>query len=376
MKIVGMDCYIVPMQWQPHFAVGKAASYVRPPVMDAVIIQLHTDEGITGIGEATPVTGVFGETPEGIVAILRQFITHIKGRDPMDVGEIHAIMDRLSRRSNFSAKCAVDMALYDIIGKKFNVPAYKLLGGLQRDKVATHISIASSDAETMAADAIETVNKGFSIIKVKVEGDGTTDLERILTVLEAVDGKATLAVDVNEGWNVPDTIRIARHIIQSPKYVDNVILEQPIVAHDLDGMSYITRTTPIPILADESAWTISDVLEVVRRKAADIITIKIVETCGLYGAMQAAAIAEAGNVKYVIDECCDTKIANTAVAHAAFAAGSLLHYSGCCNHLLYENNIVTQGGVTITDGHAFLDDTPGLGIKELSLDEFQARKVI
>jgi L-alanine-DL-glutamate epimerase-like enolase superfamily enzyme len=367
MKITNITGYKVKMTWSSPFAKQHAASYYRPPVMDSVIIKVHTDEGLVGYGEATPVQGVFGENCEGIIALLKQYAKQIKGMDPCCIGEIHSIMDNLARRGNITAKFAIDIALYDIMAQKMGVPLYKFIGGLQRSKVKSHISIAAGDSSEMAADAIAVVKRGFSVIKVKVTGNGKDDLDKVLAVLEAVDGKATLAIDVNEGWTVPDTIRIAKMLYSHKAYADNVIIEQPIVAHDLDGLEYITRSTPIPILADESAWSVNDVMKVANRRVADIIGIKVVETCGIWGALQAIGICEAANMPYLVDEACDTKIANTVIAHVAMAAGQGLVYAGCANHTLYEEDVVAEGGVELHDGFAVLKDEPGLGIKSLSI---------
>lgn len=365
MKITGFEYEPISMQWKPPYARPGAASYYRPAQQEGLLVTVVTDEGVRGVGEATPVLGVFGENCAGVRATLGVLERHLVGQDALAIGAIHAIMDRIIRRGNITAKYAIDVALHDIKGQALGLPVFSLLGGPTRERALSHFSVAANTPEEMAHDCAEAANAGYRYLKVKVAGTALHDLDGIVSALEVVGEDVTLTIDVNEAWSVPDTLRVARELERLPGYKENIILEQPIRGSDLDGLAYIKASTAIPVLADEAAWTVEDVMEVVRRRAADMVSIKVVETGGLYRAMQAASIAEAANVPYVIDEACETRIANTAVAHVAMAVGEGMRYTGTTNHLHFENDVNYTGGVQLEGGYAVLGSDPGLGLHVL-----------
>ena len=133
---------------------------------DSWIVRIHTDEGITGIGSASPLGFVTGETLETCRIVMQLFADAVIGADPTDIEGIHNLMDSIIY-GNGSSKCAFDVACYDIIGKAKGLPLYKVLGGTD-PVVHNDITIGIDEPVRMQAKADEFVHqKGFDILKVK-----------------------------------------------------------------------------------------------------------------------------------------------------------------------------------------------------------------
>lgn len=328
-----------------------------------VVVFVYTDNGYCGVGEAAHSPGIFGETAAGSVGVINLYKSKLIGMNPFDIVKIHHIMERMTLTGNYAAQAAIDMALYDIMGQVLKVPVYELLGGKTRDSFKTHISPAITDR--IVENTQEFIDQGFSIFKVKMTGNVSVDIARIKTLITAFNENILLHLDPNQGWSVNDAIRICEIIAKHPEYKQNIIVEQPVSMHDLDGMAYVTQHTSIPIIADECARTPQDVYKVAKNRAADIINVKLTKAGGLHPAKQCIAIAEAANIPYIVDEINEMHICNTAVAHLAMAAKDIV-YGGCTCHLILVNDVVKEGGVVVKGGVATLPDTPGLGIREIN----------
>ncbi len=329
-----------------------------------VVVFIYTDNGYCGIGEAAHCPGIFGETAAGSIGAINLYRTMLIGMNPFDIVKIHHTIDRMTLIGNNAARAAVDMALYDIMGKVLNVPVYDLLGGKTRDSFKTHISPAISNEVIKNTQGF--IDEGFSVFKVKMTGNVSVDIARIKMLITGFDENILLHVDPNQGWSVNDTIRICEVITKHPEYKQNIMIEQPVSAQDLEGMAFVTQNTSVPIIADECARTPQDVYKVVKNRAANIINVKLTKAGGLYPARQCIAIAEAANVPYIVDEINEMRICNTAVAHLAMSAKNIV-YGGCSCHLILINDVVKEGGVQVKGGVATLPETPGLGIKELNM---------
>ena len=140
-----------------------------------VMIKVTTDEGVTGYGEAAPLAFVTAETTDSVIAALELFRTGLIGMDPLDIEAVHAMMDGLMG-GNSSAKCAVDLAMYDIRGKAAGMPVYKLLGGYS-NTVLNDITVSIMEPQAMADKALSYVrDKGYRVLKVKVGADVNDDM--------------------------------------------------------------------------------------------------------------------------------------------------------------------------------------------------------
>ncbi|MBF8192597.1 mandelate racemase/muconate lactonizing enzyme family protein [Nonomuraea sp. K274] len=363
MKITEVVTTPVAIKYRPEYQADKRY-YPKPPEQTNVIVEIHTDEGQVGIGEAAHAPGIYGETAGATIAGIDYVTPALLGQDPRQITKINMGIDRLSPVGNIAAKAGLDIALHDLVGKILGVPVYQLLGGRVHESVKTHITPATY--EDTASDLLELIDKGYRAFKQKMSGDTEYDLALIESLLDRVPDHVVLSLDVNQGWSVKETLDVISVLERRAKFPRNVILEQPIDGADIRGAARIRNATAIPIMLDDGIRTAADLQRILDAEAADIVSLKISRVGGIQRCLQMIKMAEATNVSYIVDEINEMRVANTAVAHLALASKSPL-YTGVACHLLLETDIVTSGGVWIEDGEAHVNDRPGLGIDGLDL---------
>ena len=286
----------------------------RPePVLEYVVVRIETDGGITGYGEATPDIGFFGETLEEVKsAIDRYFGPRLVGMDPFDREQA---LYQLDFRGNSCARSAIDLAIHDLLGKALGVPVFDLLGGCCRDRVLVALEIAGGPPQEMARACAEYVQQGVRAFKPKIGGDPDKDVQRLKAIREAVGKDVTIRADANQGYTVKEAIRLCR--LSEKHDVGLELLEQPIAYWDLAGMAEVKAAVDTLIEADESAFSIHDVMNIIRQGAADVINIKVEKVGGLYNAKKVAAMAEAAGLQCVIGTAFGLGITIAAKLHLA-----------------------------------------------------------
>ena len=220
--------------------------------VEDVIVEIHTDTGAVGYGEAPPTGVITGDTTGAIIGAIRDHIAPaILGRDLDEFEDLTAAVQK-ALVHNTSAKAAVDMALWDLLGQKYNVPVYRMLGGARKN-IVTDITISVNPPEEMARDARTAIARGYDCLKVKVGIDPELDVARLAAVREAVGKDVCIRIDANQAWNAKQAVRILNQM--QDKGLDIEFVEQPVPAADLEGMQYVTRHADVPVLADESVFT-------------------------------------------------------------------------------------------------------------------------
>ncbi|BDH62473.1 L-Ala-D/L-Glu epimerase [Lysinibacillus sp. PLM2] len=319
-------------------------------------IQVLTDDGQIGIGEAAPTAVITGETKASIVHAITDYIKPaICG---MDIDDFSSIMERLNDciYKNTSAKAAVDMALYDLFAKQYQTPLYKVLGSY-REELKTDITISVNEITKMVADSVEAVKRGFEILKIKVGKKPDEDVERIRQIRNAVGPHITLRVDANQGWTAKQAVKIIRELEDAG--LDIELVEQPVHYEDLIGMQYVTANTQTNILADESVFSPLDAVKIIEMRAADFINIKLMKTGGIYQAQKICHIAEANGIECMIGCMLETKISVSAAAHFA-ASEKNIKMVDLDGPLLCLKDPIT-GGPTFNNQWIRMSDEPGIG---------------
>ncbi|MGI5884366.1 MAG: mandelate racemase/muconate lactonizing enzyme family protein [Candidatus Spyradocola sp.] len=328
--------------------------------MENVVVTLETDEGATGFGEAPPTAVITGDTIPSIAGAIRDFLApKILGREVTNADEMHDLIDG-AMVHNTSAKAAVEMAVYDLIGKKWGIPLYKLLGGA-RSSLETDITISVNDVETMVRDAVAACERGFRILKVKVGTDVELDLVRLTAIRSSVPVGTVLRVDANQGWTPRQAVRIIGRLEDAGLNAE--LVEQPVKAQDVDGLRYVTAHVHTPILADESVFSAADAVRILDTHAADLINIKLMKTGGLYNAMTIASIAKTFGAECMMGCMLEGNIAVTAAVHAALARGVITRIDLDGPALCRENPVV--GGAMFENSRITVPDAPGLGIERV-----------
>lgn len=344
-----------------------------------VIIRVLTDEGIHGLGEATvlPMWGgdhmrYFGELPDTTVHIIQEYlIPAIAGKDPFDIEVIHTIMDRTVKGYPY-AKAAIDIALYDVMGKALGVPVYRLLGGCNRTKVPLAHSLGIMDTKTAVNEALTAVEEGIRTIKVKVGIDPEQDVKMIQELRKALPHEIEITVDANQGYATP---KVAVRAIRRMCEHGISMAEQPV--EGLDAMAEVRAAVPCLVMADESAWTPQDILEIQIKGAADAFSLYTTKPGGLFKAKKVAAVAEATGILCNVNGSAETGVGTAANLHLVASTGivslsSVLPVTTLKGReqtkvagVFYRDDIIREP-FHYEEGGLRVPDSPGLGVE---LDE-------
>lgn len=322
-----------------------------------IVVKVTADDGQAGYGEAPPTAVITGDTLGSIRCAIEDVIAPcLIG---LEVENLDGIMRKLHGciLKNTSAKAAVDMAVYDLFAKSCGKPLYQVLGG-GRAEIETDLTISVNPAEVMVEDSLKAVGRGFGILKIKVGKESGKDIERIREIHRAVGPEVKLRIDANQGWSAKEAVRIITAL--EDMGIDMDLVEQPVNAHDFDGMKYVTSRVHTPILADESVFSPEDAIRLIQERAADLMNIKLMKTGGIYKALAICAIAESYGVECMIGCMLESKIAVSAAAHLAAAKGVItradLDGPSLCMEDPYTGGPVYEGSKIV------MNQTPGLGI--------------
>jgi L-alanine-DL-glutamate epimerase-like enolase superfamily enzyme len=267
-------------------------------LMDYVLVKIHTSKGVVGMGEA-PTDGV--ETLEAVkFTIDRYMAPNLIGLNPFDIERNNDVvsLQKDGRVIPHHAIAAINYALYDILGKALNVPLYTLLGGLFRNKVLASIEVPKGYPEEMAAHSLEYYKQGIRGIKAKVGSDPDRDAKSLKAIREALGDKISLRADANQGYTIQEAMRLCR--LAREYDVGLELLEQPIASSDLEGLGRLAKSVDIPLEADESADSLSQVFQILRNDSCDLINTKCSKSGGISGVRKWAAVAEAARKSIVI----------------------------------------------------------------------------
>ena len=347
--------------------IGKISVPLRVPFKTAlrtvnsvedVIVEIHTDTGAVGYGEAPPTGAVTGDTTGAIIGALKDHIIKtIAGRD---VDEFEDLLQAVQKCvvKNTSAKAAVDMALWDLYGQLNKIPVYKMMGGA-RKSIVTDITISVNDPEEMARDAVNAIERGYDCLKVKVGANPALDVARLEAVRKAVGPDTCIRIDANQAWSPKEAVRILNNMQE--KGLDIEFVEQPVKAHDFEGMKYVTERSYVPVLADESVFSPEDAMKIMQMGAADLVNIKLMKCGGLYNALKIASAAEVYGVECMIGCMLEAKVSVNAAVHLACAKNIITKIDLDGPVLCSEDPVI--GGAIFNEKEITVSDEPGLGIK-------------
>jgi o-succinylbenzoate synthase len=329
--------------------------------VEDIVVMVHTDEGRIGYGEAPATAVITGDTHGSIIDAIRHYIApRLIGQDIADLNHITRLIQGAMER-NSSAKAAVEIAVYDLWGQLYGAPLYKLLGGGD-PVITTDITISVDYIDKMVADSVSAVERGFESLKIKVGKDIGVDIERVRAIHAAVEGRALLRLDANQGWTAKEAV-YALHALEDAG-VRLELVEQPVKARDLEGMRYVTERVHTPVMADESVFGPMEVMELIRMRAADIINIKLMKTGGISNAIRIADIAGMYGIECMIGCMLETSISVAAAVHVAVAKSDVITKVDLDGPSLCAYDPV-DGGVTFNESEISITDAPGLGIREI-----------
>ena len=353
MKIIGIRWGTVSIPLRTPFRT--ALREVRS--VEDILVEIVTDTGETGFGEAPPTGVITGDTAESVCGALRHHLgPALLGQDLEAFEPLTARVQR-ALIHNTSAKAAVDMALWDLYGKLRGLPVYQLLGSA-RSTLETDLTISVNDPETMAKDAADAVSRGFDCLKIKVGIHPALDVERLAAVRAAVPSSVTLRVDANQAWEPRQAVRILNRM--QDKGLNLELVEQPVPAKDLEGLKYVRDHSEVPVLADESVFSPEDALKILESRAADLINIKLMKCGGITPALRITSLAELFGVPCMIGCMLEGRVSVSAAVHLA-CARSVINRADLDGPMLCASDPV-HGGPVFSGKSITVSDTPGLGI--------------
>jgi muconate cycloisomerase len=373
MKITGCEIFMVAL---PPRREHTWASKMTTPIGHHAIVRVDTEEGLSGWGEAPaiatwggPHMRYYGETPETVRHIVQDYlIPALNGTDPRDIAVVHTRMDKVVKGHPY-AKAAVDIACYDIAGKAAGVPVSTLLGGRHRNGIEVAHSLGIMDVDRCVSEAEEAVAEGARTIKCKTGLDAERDVEVVRRVRAAVGDEVRIRVDGNEGYpSVWDATEVTRRQEEYGLF----LCEQPV--EGAAGLAQVAARIDTPVMADESAWTAHDILELHELGAASCFSCYVTKPGGLYRATQQAETARIVSMNCDIGGSIEMGIGNAANLHLGAALVNADIPSVCPVSMpegssgpriagVYYTDDIIADGFRFADGRVLVPDGPGLGIE-------------
>jgi muconate cycloisomerase len=377
MKITRIETIPVRVPIKPALAIrgGRGLSHSVSPFL---LAKIDTDEGIVGLGEASCTARWSGEDQVTAAHFIDQYFA------PLLVGETLDDIERLNAKfaasvaGNFFTKSAVEMALWDIVGQAQGKPVWQIAKGntsvLSTLAVPTKWSVSGVEPAKAAEIAKWAVAQGFSKMKVKVGIDPSEDLARVRAVREAVGPAIKLGVDANGGW--PTSEVAIKTINQLCDTCQIYFTEQPVPAGNPAAMAEVRRNVSVPIVADESIYTLDDAKILARAEAADVFSIYVGKAGGIGPARAIAEFAQSVGIKCTIGSNLELGVGSAAMMHLALSAPNIDAETYPCDiigPLFYEDDVLAEP-LPIGGGSARLHDRPGLGV-ELNNEKVEIYRV-
>lgn len=362
-EIVAVDCFPLHLPMRKAMTTASHATAIG----EVLYIRIRTRDGAEGWGESGIDPTMSGETLPGMVAAVEQHLKpRLLHRSAFErVVIAHDLQHHLY--ANGGARAAVDMALLDLVGRRLEVPAVELLGGISR-RTVTILRLVGGSRETVA-DVDETAAlqaQGYRAFKLKV---GIAPIEReaktFLALRETLGPDVLLSADANMAW----TVAQARRFNQLIAPANPAFVEQPVPAGDTARMRAVAQATPVPIGADEALHSIGDILTLAQAEAIAGVSLKSAKLGGPTLLSRTAIVANAIGLSVNIAMLVESSLASAAMLHAACAAPQIdwCLSLGC---LLLTDDPVGEP-LQCRDGMATLPVGSGLGV---TIDEKRLRR--
>jgi L-alanine-DL-glutamate epimerase-like enolase superfamily enzyme len=332
---------------------------------ESILVRIKADDGRVGWGEAPATIVITGDSLDSIhSAIIHTFTPLLIGKNLLAYEQILQAIHH-SMIGSSSAKAAVDMAVYDLVAQYCGLPLFQFLGGY-KDQIETNFTVSINSPKEMGEDAFRYVQEGFNVLKIKVGKDNIQeDIERIKEIRSCVGSAVKIRVDANQGWQVKDAIRTIRRM--EDLGLDIELVEQPVKAHDIEGLKTVTNAVETTIMADESVFTPAQAFEVLNRRAADMINIKLMKSGGIYKAQIINHIAEEFGVECMMGSMIESRVAVTAAAHLAASKKNITRFDFDAPLMLLNDIVV--GGVQYNGRMMTFPKEAGLGIRDVALNQ-------
>ena len=318
MKITALETIVVELPGRSSYTWRS----LQAPIGRYVILRITTDDGVVGLGEAPALLSwggehgrYFGEDPHIVSYLVREcFAPMLIGTDPHELRRHFPRMDVEVRGFPYT-KAMIESAVLDVVARGAGLPVHQLLGGAVRDWIPLCHSVGMAAPEVAAKEAAQVVADGIRWLQVKVTGEPKEDLAIVKAVRRAVGDDVNVFPDVNRGYrNLKPAVEAVRAMHAEAGIV---AVEQPV--EGIEAMVRFTRAVDVPVIVDEGCWSPQDAVEIVRRGAADVLSIYYTKSGGLMRSMQIGAIAQGAGLPVNVNGSLELGVGNAANLHLSAA---------------------------------------------------------
>jgi L-alanine-DL-glutamate epimerase-like enolase superfamily enzyme len=317
-EIVDVDIRPLKSELYDPFTISKGTT----SEVDNLLIKLTLSNGISGYGEIAPCEPLTGEDLHMSRVSVLQIGTVLKGLDARNYRVLSDMMHEKAPAAP-AARCGLEMALLDALGRSFEMPVYQLLGGRKARKIITDITIPMLPLKRSLQLAKFWIKEGFTTLKIKVGTDLDHEIELLKSIEEESRGTLRYILDANQGFTTEEAILFLSEVVSFG--CDVQLFEQPVDRDDLDGMAHIRKTSPVPVVADESVFTLADLQHVIKKQAADVVNLKIMKS-GILQTWEIAHTAHHMGLRLMIGGMVETRLAMGCSLHLAAALGTIKYF--------------------------------------------------
>lgn len=325
-------------------------------IREHVLVRIEDEDGVQGFGEASPLTFFTGETASSVRTALTDYFAPLTlGIDAYQIAALHRTWNG-SYPGHGAAKCALDLAIHDLVARRADRPVADLFGGAVHQRIPLYKAIGFGSPEEVVEEGEALLQLGIRTFKLKV-GEGVShDLSKLAALRDRFGSEVEIVLDGNGGYSPQDAVRLLR---KSDPY-DVAYIEQPVPGEDLEGLAFVRSHGGVPVMADESVHTVRDAHRLIAMGAVDLFGIKLIKTGGLWPASQIAALAEACGVTCVLISPFDTQLGVAAAIHLASTFPQPLAAQGLGTFLVTSGEDDRQ--LRAEEGAALMPSGAGFGI--------------
>ena len=355
MKIARINVYQVDLplnEGSYKWSGGKSVE-----VFDSTVVCLETEDGLQGWGEACPLGPVYLPSyAAGVRAGISELAPALLGQDPTQLRRLNHHMDKALKGHPY-AKSALDMAAWDLLGRRAGMPVCELLGGRFGQAIQLYRAISQDEPDAMAQNVAEYRAQGYKRFQLKVGGDPNVDVERVKQVRSALEPTDKLVADANTGWLVHEAARVVRALREVDVYI-----EQPCETYE--ECLAVRRRTDHPFILDENIDGLESLLRGHKDLAMDVVNIKISKFGGLTRAAQARDLCVSLGIAMTLEDTWGGDIITAAIAHLAHSTPET-HRFTATDFNSYGTRTIATGAPQRTEGCMSASTEPGLGIEPL-----------
>lgn len=353
MKITGIVVYQVDLplhEGSYQWSEGKSVT-----VFDSTVVNVRTDQGISGWGEVCPLGPVYLPAyANGVRSGIAEIAPRLLGENPLEVGRLNATMDRLSKGHPY-VKSAIDMACWDLLGKATGQPVCVLLGGRFGEAVQLYRAISQLPPRDMAENVAAHRRDGYRRFQLKVGGNPDEDIERIRAARSMLEPTDKLVADANTGWTQHEAMRVVRAVREIDVYI-----EQP--CRGYEECLAVRRNTDHPFVLDEVIDGLDMLVRARTDLACDVVNLKISKFGGLTRTRLARDFCVSQGIALTVEDTWGGDIVTAAIAHLAHSTPERFRFTSTdFNSYVTVSN--AAGAPQRESGFMRAGTQPGLGIE-------------